>query len=93
MRERQTDRVIYLDHANQARAVRGEGPIELPRASDDGSPSLIACGLAVAIVACMVEGLPVARQLAIIGGSVLILASARAIGRWWVARREPRGWV
>jgi len=93
MRERQTDRVIYLDRANQARAVRGEGPIALPRASDEGSPSLIACGLTVAIVACMVEDLPLARQLAIIGGSVLILASARAVGRWWVARREPRGWV
>ena len=93
MRERKTDRVIYLDRANQARAVRGEGPIELPRARDEGSPSLIACGLIVAIVACMVEELALGDQLAIIGGSVLILASARAVGRWWVARREPRGWV
>lgn len=93
MRERKTDRVIYLDHSNNARAVRGEGPIEIPRASDEGSPSLVACGLAVAIVACMVEELALAHQLAIIGGSVLALASARSLGRWWISRREPRGWV
>jgi len=86
MRDRKTDRVIYLDTDNRARAVDPRAPLEIPRISSlppgmserERNGHVLGAVIGLACGAGMVEELPLAMQA---------LALASGAGLCWISWR------
>lgn len=86
MKERRTDRVIYLDADNRARVVDPRAPLEIPRVSTlppgmseaERNGHVLGAVIGLACAACMVEELPLAMQA---------LALASGAGLCWISWR------